>query len=130
MRDITEADALFKIGEEKMFELINSREHYKDKAKNFSIHCYILEKISFLSKYNRKISNDEIRRMKGWIDSILYTKDDYINGLLKAFVRLLKDNNKVDIINFKPGDPYWNALNEENLLGFQDNDDDILVESY
>lgn len=130
VRDITEADALFKIGEEKMFELINSREHYKDKAKNFSIHCYILEKISFLSKYNRKISNDEIRRMKGWIDSILYTKDDYINGLLKAFVLLLKDNNKVDIINFKPGDPYWNALNEENLLGFQDNDDDILVESY
>ena len=43
VRDITEADALFKIGEEKMFELINSREHYKDKAKNFSIHCYILE---------------------------------------------------------------------------------------
>ena len=68
--------------------------------------------------------------MKGWIDSILYTKDNYLTGLLKAFVLLLKDNNKVDIINFKPGDPYWNALNEQKMLGYQDNDEDILVESY
>lgn len=130
VRDIAEADALFKIGEEKMFELINSHEHYKDKAKNFSIHCYVLEKISFLNKYNRIISNDEIRRMKRWIDSILYTNDDYLNGLLKAFVLLLKDNNKVDVINFKPGDPYWNALNQQKMLGNQEKDEDILVESY
>lgn len=130
VRDTVEAEALFKIGEEKMFELINSHEHYKDKAKNFSIHCYILEKISFLNKYNRKISNDEIRRMKRWIDSILYTKDEYINGLLKAFVLLLKENNKVDIINFKPNDPYWNALNQQKMLGDSEKDEDILVESY
>ncbi|MCM1304110.1 MAG: SIR2 family protein [Lachnospiraceae bacterium] len=133
VKDIAEADALFKIGEEKMLELINSHEHYKDKARNFSIHCYILEKIAFLNKYNRKISNDEIRRMKRWIDSILHTKDDYIKGLLKAFVLLLKDNNKVDMINFKPGDPYWNALNQQKMLGNDENDEndeDILVESY
>ncbi len=128
--DISEADALFKIGEEKMFELINSHEHYKEKAKNFSIHCYILEKICFLNKYNREISNEEIRRMKRWIDSILHTKDDYLNGLMKAFVLLLKDNNKEDIINFKPGDPYWNAFNQEKMLGNQGENEDILVESY
>lgn len=130
VRNITEADELFKIGEQKMLELINSHEPYKDKAKNFSIHCYILEKISFLDKYNRKISNDEIKRMKRWIDSILYTKDDYINGLLRAFIIFLKNNNKVDIISFKPRDPYWNALNQQNMLGTQEKDEDILVESY
>ena len=34
---------------------------------------------------------------------------------MKAFVLLLKDNNKEDIINFKPGDPYWNAFNQEKM---------------
>ena len=68
--------------------------------------------------------------MKRWIDSILHTKDDYLNGLMKAFVLLLKDNNKEDIINFKPGDPYWNAFNQEKMLGNQGENEDILVESY
>lgn len=129
VKDIAEAEVLFKTGEEKMFELINSHEHYKNKARNFSIHCYVLEKIRYLKKYQKEISNDEIRKMKRLIDATFNIKDDYIRGLLKEFVLLLKDCNKVDIINFKPGDPYWNALNQQNMLTEQD-EDDILIESY
>lgn len=130
INDLVEADVLFKIGEEKMFELINSHEHYKNKAKNFSIHCYVWEKIKYLNKYNKEINNDEIRKMKRLIDSILHTRDDYLKGLLKEFVLLLKNNNKVNIINFKPGDPYWDALNQQKMLISQEEDEDILIESY
>lgn len=130
INDNVEADVLFKIGEDKMFELINSHEHYKNKAKNFSIHCYVLEKIRFLNKFRKSISNDEIRRMKRLIDSILYTKDDYIKGLLKEFVLFLKSYDRVNLVNFKPGDPYWNALNQQKMLAVQEEDEDILVESY
>ena len=83
-----------------------------------------------MNKYNKEINNDEIRKMKRLIDSILHTRDDYLKGLLKEFVLLLKNNNKVNIINFKPGDPYWDALNQQKMLISQEEDEDILIESY
>ncbi len=129
-KDIVEAETLFKIGEEKMFELIHSHEHYKNKARNFSIHCYVLEKIRYLKRYKKVISNGEIRQMKMLIDSTLSSRDNYIQGLLNEFVLLLKMNNKVDAISFKPKDPYWNALNGQKMLGIQEEQDDILVDSY
>ena len=102
--ELAEAEALFKIGEKKMFELINSHEYYKNKAKSFSIHCYVLEEIRYLKKHGRKISNDDIRKMKRLIDSILDIRDDYINGLLHEFISLLRSRDRLEVIRFQPGD--------------------------
>ena len=130
VEDLAEAEALFKIGEEKMFELINSYEYYKNKAKNFSVHCYVSEKIKYLRKHNKKISNDDVRKMKRLIDSILDIRDDYINGLLQGFLSLLKNQNKLDVIRFRPGDKYWNALKNQKGLITDESEEDILIESY
>ena len=131
--ELAEAEALFKIGEKKMFELINSHEYYKNKAKSFSIHCYVLEEIRYLKKHGRKISNDDIRKMKRLIDSILDIRDDYINGLLHEFISLLRSRDRLEVIRFQPGDKYWNVLKQQNGLAVEADEEDmedILTESY
>ncbi len=128
--DSTEAEALFKTGEEKMFELINSREYYKNKAKNFSVHCYVLEKIRFLNKHGKEISNDDAKRMKRQIDSIWDIRDDYMNGLLNEFMLLLRKRNRLSAIKFQMGDKYWNALNQQKGLAVEEETEDALIESY
>ena len=53
VNDLIQAETLFKQGEEIMLELINSSEYYKEKAKNYSIHCYVLEKIQYIKKHKK-----------------------------------------------------------------------------
>ncbi len=129
-QDLAEAEALFKTGEKKMFELINSHEYYKNKAKSFSVHCYVLEEIRYLKKHGRKISNEDIRKMKRLIDSILDIRDDYINGLIYEFITLLRTRDKLEVIRFQPGDKYWTGLKKQNGLAVEEDVEDILTESY
>ncbi len=128
-KNFEEAKILFKIGEEKMFKLINSHEGYKSKAKKFSIHCYVIEKIRYIKKFSKVINNADIRRIKRQIDSILDIRDEYIDKLLVEFVDFLKFYDKLDVINFQPGDRYWNVLNKQKILAV-DESEDILIESY
>ena len=128
-KNFEEAKILFKIGEEKMFKLINSHEGYKSKAKKFSIHCYVIEKIRYIKKFSKVINNEDIRRIKRQIDSILDIRDEYIDKLLVEFVDFLKFYDKLDVINFQPGDRYWNVLNKQKILAV-DESEDILIESY
>ncbi|MDE7351874.1 MAG: SIR2 family protein [Acetatifactor sp.] len=133
-KDPAEAAALFRTGETKMFELINSHEYHKDKAKSYSIHCYVLEKIRYLEKHGGKLSNDDIRKMKRLIDPILDIHDVYIDGLLREFIKMLMKRNRLDAITFKPGDKYWIAWSKLNHPKEAPADteemEDVLVESY
>lgn len=122
--------SLFSEGEKQMLDLIHSKEYHKDKAKCYSIHCYVLEKIKYIESHRLPLTNNDIRQMKKYIDRILDIRDDYINNLLRVFMRLLRKYNQLDAISFKPGDKYWNVL-YENINFMQEREgEDILVDSY
>lgn len=120
---------LFNEGEKKMLELINSRETYKEKAKYFSIHCYVHEKTKFYKSHPFLIQKKECRKMKTYIDSILNEDNPYLDELLKEFVTLLMDNNMLEFITMKPGDRYFTAMycESENRI---DDLEDVLIESF
>lgn len=122
--------SLFAEGEKQMLDLINSKEYNKDKAKCYSIHCYILEEIKYIENHDLPIKNNDIRQMKRYIDGILDIRDDYINNLLCAFMKMLKKHNRLEVITFKPGDLYWKALYRKQGFAPEREDEDVLVDSY
>lgn len=127
-QDRVQYQSLFAEGEKQMLDLIHSKEYHKDKAKCYSIHCYVLEKIKYIEKHDLQVTKKDIRQMKKYIDRILDIRDDYINNLLRAFMRLLNEYNQLDAISFKPGDKFWNALYENDYC--EQEMEDILVDSY
>ncbi len=129
-QDIALSQSLFSEGEKQMLDLINSKEYHKDKAKCYSIHCYVLEKIKYIESHNLPIKNNDIRQMKRYIDRILDIRDDYINTLLYAFMRMLKEHDQLDAISFKPRDKYWIALYKNNDFIQEGEEEDLLIDSY
>lgn len=127
VNDLMQAETLFKQGEEIMLELINSSEYYKEKAKNCSIHCYVLEKIQYIKKHKRQVSNRELLQIKQYIDMIKSDKDVYVDSMVVRYINLLKKLNKLDIVSMRPDDIYFKALSKkDNANDVQD----VLVESY
>ena len=125
--DITIAKALFDEGESHMKELINSKENYKNKARNFSIHCYVFEKLRFIRKKDFPITNDELIEIKYLIDRIINEKDINIDGLISNYIQLLKQKDKIGLLHMQPGDRYYQILNKKNDIV---EDYDKLIESY
>ena len=127
VNDLIQAETLFKQGEEIMLELINSSEYYKEKAKNYSIHCYVLEKIQYIKKHKKQVSNRELLQIKQYIDTIKNDKDVYVDSMVVRYINLLKELNKLDIVSMRPDDIYFKALSKkDNANEVQD----VLVESY
>ena len=129
-KDEAVALELFKMGEKKMLELINSHEGYKEKAKYFSIHCYVHEKIKFYRHHTSFIDKKECRKMKGYIDLILDEENSYLDELLKEFMRLLEENKMLDLITMKPGDRYFTALYDKSASSDWIDSEDVLIDSY
>lgn len=127
VNDLIQAETLFKQGEEIMLELINSSEYYKEKAKNYSIHCYVLEKIQYIKKHKKQASSRELLQIKQYIDTIKNDKDVYVDSMVVRYINLLKKLNKLDIVSMRPDDIYFKALSKkDNANEVQD----VLVESY
>lgn len=127
--DLSQAQPLFDKGKTLMLDLIHSTEYYKRKAINYSIHCYVIEWIRYLDRKKISVSNEVVRQMKRYIDMIIPSNDDYVDGLITQFIKMLKKYDKLSVIRFKPGDRYWNALNSTN--SFKDyTENDVLVDSY
>lgn len=129
-KNIEAALELFSCGEKKMLELINSNEHYKEKAKNFSIHCFVHEKIKFYNNHSELIDKKECKKMKENIDRIIGDDDPFINQLIKEYMNLLKRNGLLGIISFQTNDLYFAALSNEDKLAGTLDDLDILIDSY
>lgn len=127
IQDSAIAITLFEEGEQHMRKLINSQDNYKSKARNFSVHCYVCEKIIFIKKHTVDITNDMLLEMKRYIDMIINDQDAYINGLVSSYVNLLKKLNKLDILHMRPGDKYFEALGKEEDI---DIEYDKLIDSY
>ena len=63
------AKELFDKGEQKIKELIESKEFSREKAKPFSVNTYILEKIRFIDKFNLTPGLQELSYMNSIINS-------------------------------------------------------------
>lgn len=124
------ASELFSLGEKKMLELINSTENYKAKAKYFSIHCFIHEKIKFIRSHKSLIDANECKKMKGFIDRIIDEDNPYVFELVREFIRLLEENDLLGSITMKPGDLYFAAMGSKGKQQINLDDYDVLVDSY
>ena len=129
-KNIDIALELFSAGEKRMLELINSKENYKAKAKNFSIHCFVHEKIKFYNNHSELIDKNECKKMKVYIDRIANERNPILYQLIKEYMYLLQQNNLLDIITLKPDDLYFAALRDKEKLSVNEDDCDILIESY
>lgn len=113
-----------------MLELINSTEHYKLKAKYFSIHCFVHEKVKFYTTHTQLINKSECKKMKSYIDIIIDEENPFLHELIKEYMHLLEDNNLLGLIAMKPGDPYFEALCSKGKNTNDIDEVDILVDSY
>lgn len=129
-KNIDIALELFSMGEKRMLELINSREDYKTKARNFSIHCFVHEKIRFYNKHPELIDKRECKKMKVYIDMIINEKDSFVYQLIKEYMCLLEKNDLLNIISLKPNDLYFIALSGKSKNQVHIDNYDILVDSY
>lgn len=120
------AQPLFEIGENKMKDLINSREFYKQKAKPYSIHCYINEKIIYIDKFGMEITNKEILSLKAYLDQIIDTKNVKIQSVINKFCNLLKKYNKVGVIPMDLNSPYFKAM---HFTTIEEHDNDFLIDA-
>lgn len=131
LKDSVQAEALFRQGEEIMLELIRSPEYYKQKAKNYSIHCYVYEKIKYIKSHQIKVSNRELQQIKQYIDMIKMDKDVYVESLVVRYMNLLEALGKLDVINMKHGDLYFMSLGKKDTYEDSHGEEyDVLVESY
>jgi hypothetical protein len=105
--EYAKAVSLFLKGEEQIKDLINSTEYFKEKAKQFSINCYVIEKIKFITKFNLKASVDDLNYMNNVLQSIVPTgNDSYYKNVLGAFYKLLENQGKLSILKMDLSSPY------------------------
>lgn len=88
----------FEQGETILKKLIEEREEYQARA--FSTHCLLYEKITFLTKFNLHVSNEEIEKMYSYLNKILQkdSKDVMARHISNIFYKFLKVRGKTSII--------------------------------
>ena len=124
--DADEALLFYNEGKERLLSLINSKDYNKVKAREFSIHCYINESISFYEKYGIKVTRNMAISMQKLIKQ-LHETDPYYKPLSKRFVSFLNRNNAIQFITFKPGDALFSEIvGTDNTASLTE---DIIIES-
>ncbi len=122
-----EAKRLFKEGEKRIRELIDSKDYYKEKAKPFSVNSYILEKIKFCRKFGVLPEDKELKYMSSIIDSIELS-DAYMEKVYYAFYTFLDNNGKLGILSINFQSPYFKYAGRKNRLSNADLEYEMLVE--
>ena len=121
VNDSKESESLFTTGKNRMLELINSKEYYKKKAKDFSIHCYVSETMKYYRKWDKKPNKSLARELHGYIDK-MNKEDDYYKTLLVEFAGFVKETGSLGYLNIHLGDDMLQAI-------ISTNDEDIITES-
>lgn len=111
-RQRNEAENLFKQGASQMVALIESKEKYKEKARDFSIHCYVSEWINYCSKVEMgaKVSSKDINKIYKYIEMMKHKDTKYYADIAQKFVKFLKKINKTSNISFEPDSIYLGLL--------------------
>ncbi|MDU1311481.1 MULTISPECIES: SIR2 family protein [Clostridium] len=108
LNDLSIAEPIFKIGEQRLIKLIEEKEITQPLA--YSINCYINEKIKYIDKFNISISKDECMKMFDYIKIMVTKRIDEDNQLdvlvVKRFFDLLKSKKIYGVINFSSGDEF------------------------
>lgn len=112
LRSFEKADALFKKGENRMKELIESTDSLKRKARPYSISCYVTEKVKFIKKFkgDQVPSGNELKYMKRILEYV--EPNGYMLTAFTKFYRLLTVLGKTDIVKFTPQSPYFKLIGE------------------
>lgn len=124
-----EALRLFDEGERRMKELIESKEYFKEKAKPFSVNCYIIEKIKFLKKFDLEISNSEIRYMNTALNSVQNAMDPYMEKVFGIYYAFMEQKNKLSLLNIDLDSPYIKFVGSDNSLYLEEDIIDPVVEA-
>lgn len=128
--DYTKSLSLFLEGEKKIKDLINSKEYYKEKAKRFSINCYVTEKIKFINKFNLKPSISELQYMNDALASITPANNDsYYKNVLMAFYTLLAKQDMLSILKIDLTSPYLNLVGKNIKVDWEMIDNDPVIDS-
>lgn len=115
--DRVEALALFEKGENKMKGLIESKEYYKEKAKPFSVNCYVSEKIHFCNKFSISPSNSEIKYMYLQLESVIGNrKDPYMDSVCETFFAFLEKFDKLSVLRIALDSPLYKYIGKKNII--------------
>ena len=118
------SNEFYNLGREKILNLIESKEYYKKKAKDYSIHCYISETINYMNYFHIKPTRDETKRMKRYIDR-MNPDDPLFKSLVYRLTKFLKNTGAIDYISMSQSDEML-----RDLFVDVDNDYDYVIDSY
>lgn len=108
---------LFEKGEAKMKELIESKEYYKEKAKPFSVNCYVSEKIHFCNKFDICLQNNEIKYMYSELESVIGKRNDpYMEKVCESFFAFLEKIGKLSILRINLDSPLFRYVGKKNIM--------------
>ncbi len=121
------ASPLFEKGEKLMKELIESEEFYKKKAKPFSIHSLVDEKVKYIKKFNIDPTNNELRYLIKIVTDVKGINETYINNATQKLYILLSSLKKLSLLKISSESPFidYIGINIEDILDY-DNIDDIV----
>ena len=121
----TEAEPLFKVGETKMKQLIDSTNMQEQMVRPHSISCYVAEKIKFIKKFRRfkEPSNTELKYMVSILE--YENPDEYLLAAFKKFYNLLESLGKTGIVNFAHQSPYFKLIRNRSEFEDELNDEDV-----
>lgn len=94
------AKKYFQEGERILLDLIKNREEYQARA--YSTHCYLYEKITYIQKFNIKVTKNELLKMYGYLKAV-YEKDPqdimakHINNVFFNFLKKIHMTNIISI---------------------------------
>lgn len=104
------AENLFETGEQLMKALIQSREYYIQKAKPFSISCYVLEKVRYIRRFSVKVTVKELCELRDMLKSVYRPEDVYIIKAMQEYYKLLEILGKQNLVQITFGSPYYDIL--------------------
>lgn len=125
-RDLAKATVQFIEGEKRIKALIDSKDMYKEKAKPFSVTCYVAEKIRFLNRHNIAPTNAELKYMINASDSVKEKIDRRMKTVFGEFYQYMRKINKVDMLRMDINSPYLEYVAASECFIDMDMVDDLL----
>lgn len=101
LRNKSEAEKYFDMGEEILVDLIENKEEYQARA--YSTHCLLYEKLKYIEQFKIDVQNKELLRLFGYLKRILDKDENDImaNHINNYFLKFLQRNNRTNIIKIE-----------------------------
>lgn len=107
------AEPLFLEGEKLIVELVESKEYYKKKAKPFSVHCLVEEKVKFIKKFDYNVSDEELKYLIRIVLEVENQNEHYMKHAVKVLYKLLKQLDKLSLLILDLNSTFLQCHSEE-----------------